>query len=143
VKVLVLICVSTALIGRCFWIDRAFRETMKSNYEFKRMHTAPGTLKSISGAANKSSVESDGWRTYTVCFTLDSFSDLARNLQQEYAETERSRMTRDGPRCIQVRDGRSVEGTPGEAIQVDYLIYGHGAIAVERLVIQGQQMRAL
>jgi hypothetical protein len=143
VKVLVFVCVSAALIGGYFWIDRPFRESMKSNYEFKRMHTAPGTLKSISGPANKSSVEGGDMRTYTVCFTLDSFSDLTRDLQQEYAEAERSRMTRDGPRCIQARDRRSVEGTPGEAIQVNYLIDGQGAITVERLVIQGQQLSAL
>jgi hypothetical protein len=146
IKVLVVGGVLTASIG-CyfgyFWIDRRFRESMASSYEVKRMHVAPGTLKSISGADNKKIAKSDSPREYTVCFSIDSFSDVPRDLQSEYEEVERTRTSKDGPRCIRERNQSSIDGTPGQAIQICYLLYGQGAITVERLVIRGQELNAL
>jgi hypothetical protein len=132
-----------ALIGGYLWIDRRFRESMASSYEFKRMHVAPGTLKSISGADNQTPAETNSPREYTVCFSINSFSDVPRDLQSEYEEVERTRLAKDGPRCIQERNQGSIDGTVGEAIQVYYLIYGQGAITVERLLIRGQDLNAL
>jgi hypothetical protein len=143
IKVLVVGGVSAALIGGYFWIDRTFRESMASSYEFKRMHVAPGTLTSISGADNKTLAETNSPREYTVCFSIDSFSDVPRDLQSEYEEVERRRTAKDGPRCIRERSQASIDGTPGQSIQVYYLLYGKGAITVERLVIRGQELNAL
>lgn len=116
---------------------------MTANYEFKRGHVAPGTLKSISAAEINTTVEDDNSRTYTVCFTIDSFPDVPRDLQSEYAQAERERMAKDGPRCIRARSQRPIDGRPEEAIRVYYLIYGHGAITVERLTIQGGELNAM
>ena len=111
-RVLALVCVLAVLIGGYFWLDWKFRGATASNYEFKRMHVAPGALKSISEGAAASP---------TMCFTIDSFSDIPHDLQAQYAEAERSRTARDGPRCIQVSGQRSsIAGMPGEAIQVYY-----------------------
>jgi hypothetical protein len=141
-KVLAVGGVLAALTGGYFWIDRTFRESMPSTYEFKRMHVAPGTLTSISGAVNKPLAETNSPREFTVCF-FDSFSDVPPNLQSEYEEFERTRTAKDGPRCIRERNQRSIDGTPGQAIQIYYLLYGKGAITVERLVIRGQELNAL
>jgi len=135
-------CVSAVLIGGYFWIDRNFHNVTTANYEFKRMHVAPGTLKSVSAVDTKTPV-GDSVRTYTVCFTIDSFSDVPRDLQSEYAQAERTRIANDGPRCLRVRNQRSIEGTPEEAVQVYYLLYGHGAITVERLRIRSQELNAM
>ena len=116
---------------------------MASSYEFKRMHVAAGTLKSISRADNQTPPETDSPREYTVCFSINSFSDVPRDLQSEYEEVERARMAKDGPRCIRERNQGSFNGTPGETIQVYYLIYGQGAITVERLAIRGHYLNAL
>jgi len=142
-KVLVVGGVLAALIGSYFWIDRKFRESMASSVEFKRMHVAPGTLTSISGADNKTLADTNKPREYTVCFSIDSFSDLSRDLHSEYEEVKRTRTAKDGPRCIRARYQSSIDGTPGQRIQVYYLLYGKGAITVERLVIQGQELNVL
>ena len=134
-RVLALVCVLAVLIGGYFWLDRKFHEAVASNYEFKRMHVAPGALKSISEGAAASP---------TMCFTIDSFSDIPHDLQAQYAEAERSRTAKDGPRCIRVSGQRSpIAGMPGEAIQVYYLLYGHGVITVERVAIRGQELNAM
>ncbi len=143
IKVLVVGGVLAALIGGYFWIDRKFRESMASSYEFKRIHLAQGTLKSISGANNKTAAETNSPREYTVCFSIDSFSDVPRDLQSKYEEVERTRTAKEGPRCIRERNQSSIKGTPGQAIQVYYLLYGQGAITVERLVIRDQELNAL
>ena len=145
-KVLIVGGAIAALVGVCFgyfWIDGRFRESMASSYEFKRMHVAPGTLKSISAADNKTLAESNGPREHTLCFSIDSFSDVPLDLQSEYEEVERTRTAKEGPRCIRARNQSSIDGTPGQAIQVYYLLYGQGAITVERLVIRGQELNAL
>jgi hypothetical protein len=140
---LIVVCGSAALIGGYLWIDRKFHNVMTTNYEFKRVHMAPGTLKSVSAADIQTPVEGDGTRTYTVCFTIDSFSDVPRDLQSEYEQAERTRTAKDGPRCIRVSNQRSIDGTPKEPIQVYYLLYGQGTITVERLVIGGKELSAM
>ena len=138
--------VLAALIGGYFgyfWIERAFRDSTKSNYEFKRLHVAAGTLKSVSMMDIKTPDKGDSTRTYTVCFTINSFSDVPRDLQSEYEVAERRRATNDGPRCIRVSNQRSIDGTPQEAILVYYLIYGQGVITVQRLLIRGQELDSI
>ena len=143
IKVPVILGVLTALIGGYFLIDCRFREATASSYEFKRMHVARGTLKSISGADSKTPAGTDTRREYTVCFSVDSFSDVPSDLQSEYSGAERAHTAKDGPRCIRGSNQNSIGGTPGEAIQVYYLLYGQGEITVERLVIRGQELNAL
>jgi hypothetical protein len=140
-RMLAFVCVLAVLIGGYFWLDRKVRRDMAFNYEFKRMHVAPGTLRSISGGASTSSSA----HAPTVCFTIDSFSDIPHDLQAEYAAAERSRTAKDGPRCIQVSDQRSssIAGMPGESIQVYYLLYGHGVIDVESVAVRGQELKAM
>ena len=142
-KVLVVGGVLAALICGYLWIDRRFRESMASSNEFKRLLFAPGTLKSVSGADNRTPAETNSPREYAVCFSINSFSDVPRDMQSEYEEVERTRMAKEGPRCIRERNQSSIDGTPGEAIQVYYFIYGQGTITVERLVIRGQDLNAL
>lgn len=142
-KVLALVCIFAALIGGYFWIDREFRAAMASSNEFKRMHVAPGTLKSVSGTANRTPTKTESVRVYNVCFAIDSFSDVPPDLEPEYAAAERSRTAKDGPRCIRVSHQHSIDGTPGEAIRVYYLLEGHGAISVERLTIGDEELNAI
>jgi hypothetical protein len=49
---------------------------MVAGIEFKRMNLAPGTVKSISSPVDDSPAVSEAAHAYSVCFTVDSFSDV-------------------------------------------------------------------
>lgn len=125
------------------WADRMFRTSMAENIEFKRMHHAPGKVLSFSIMKPAQQVHGigEGSPQYKICFSINSFSDIPSGLQEEYAAAERARSLKDGPQCIISRHtSLPANMKPGDALEVDYLLYGKGVITVERLVASGQDI---
>jgi hypothetical protein len=118
---------------------------MAASYEFKRSHTAPGTVTSfqvLRKTPNDAGAQTSG--VSTVCFTIDSFSDLPNDLQAEYADAERARVAKEGPRCITARDPTGqIQVAPGDPIKIDYLLANSGVIEVSRVVVHGHELSAM
>lgn len=125
--------------------DQAFRRSMHANYEFKRMHVAPGTIVNFTDSSQIA--QRTGGKVlgeYTVCFSIDSFSDVPSDLQAEYADAERARVAKQGPECITAHDqSGQIRTVPGDSIEVYYLLYGNGKITVEGVVVHGQELQAM
>jgi hypothetical protein len=76
-----------------------------------------------------------------ICFSIDSFADIPRDLQEEYARAERLRTAKEGPRCIITHQAlHHSDLKPGDPIEVDFLLYGGGVITVSRIVAYGQDL---
>ena len=125
--------------------DWAFRRAMAASSEFKRMHVAPGTIINFSGSSQGAQRRGGtDPEVYTVCFSIDSFSDVPSDLQAEFANAERARVAKNGPECITAYDPTGqIRAVPGDSIEVYYLLYGNGVITVERVVVHGQELRAM
>jgi hypothetical protein len=120
--------------------DRTFTRSMAASYEFKRAHTAPGTV--IRFEVPSQSAEQTT-SVFTLCFSIDSFSDVPRDLQAEYADAERARVAKEGPRCIAAHDpSGQLKVATGDPIEVVYLLENGGVIDVPRVVIHGKELIA-
>jgi len=124
---------------------RAFKRSMAASYEFKRGHIAPGTVTSfqvLRKSTNDAGAQTTG--VSTVCFTIDSFSDVPNDLQTEYADAERARMAKEGPMCITARGPiGQIQMAPGNPIKIEYLLENSGVIDVSTVVIHGQELSAM
>lgn len=141
----VLLASAVAAVAVYRWADGMFRARMHENYEFKRMHVSSGEVISISkvklGQQGKDSGED--LPNYKICFSIDSFSDIPSDLQEEYAAAEKARTIKEGPQCIVSRQTSLPSNLkPGDALEVNYLLYGRGVITVERLVVAGKDIGA-
>ena len=118
---------------------------MAASYEFKRGHIAPGTVTSfqvLRNAPNDAGAKTTG--VSTVCFAIDSFSDVPNDLQTEYAGAERARVAKEGPRCITARDpSGQIQIAPGDPIKIEYLLENSGVIDVSTVVIHGRELSAM
>ena len=72
---------------------------MAANYEFKRVHVSNGRVLSVSPIEpGKESGQNTGdYPHLKICFSIDSFSDIPRDLQEEYETAEKVRTAKEGP----------------------------------------------
>ena len=143
----IMVCVLLATVGVAVvayhWVDRLFRDRMAANYEFKRAHVSSGRVLSVSPIqqGKESGQNAGDFPHFKVCFSIDSFADIPRDLQEEYETAERLRTAKDGPRCIVPHEALHHSNLkPGDPIEVDYLLYGGGTITVSRIVVYGQEL---
>jgi hypothetical protein len=143
--VCLLLASAFATVAAYRWADGMFRARMHENYEFKRMHVSSGRVVSVSKVKLGQQGEGSGEDSphYKICFSIDSFSDIPSDLQEEYAAAERARTIKEGPHCIISRQTSLPSNLkPGDALEVNYLLYGSGVITVERLVVAGKDIDA-
>lgn len=144
----IIVCVLLASVGYAAvaayqWADRLFRDQMAANYEFKREHVSSAKVLSVSpiepGKASGQNVED--FPHFKICFSIDSFTDIPRDLQKEYETAEKIRRAKDGPMCIVPHQAlRDTDLKPGEPIEVYYLLYGRGIALPTRIVVEGQEL---
>jgi len=118
---------------------------MAASYDLKRSHIAPGTVTSfqVHRKPPNDAVPQTA-EVSSVCFTIDSFSDVSSEFRAEYANAERARVTKEGPRCITAHDPSGhIQVTPGDPIKVFYLLYNSGVITVSTVVVHGQELSAM
>ena len=147
-RISIIVCVLLASVGGAavaayHWVDKLFRDRMAANYEFKRMHVSTGRVLSVSPIeiGNESGQNKEDFGHFKICFTIDSFMDAPRDLQEEYEAAEKARTAQDGPRCIIPHEAlRHTDLKPGDPMEVNYLLNGRGAVSVYRLVIYGQEL---
>jgi hypothetical protein len=135
--------VGAAAVVAYHWADRLFRNNLAANYEFKRVHVSNGRVLSVSPIepGKESGKNTEDLPHLKICFSIDSFSDIPRNLREEYETAEKVRIVKEGPRCIIPHQKlRDTDLKPGDPIEVDYLLYGKGVAIPSRIVVQGQDL---
>lgn len=147
VRLLITVCALLALVGVAIVVyrraDRKFHDRMAESYEFKRTHVSSGTVLSITPVqvGKEPERDVDNFPHFKICFSIDSFKDVPRDLQEQYQTAEKLRTAREGPRCMVPREVlRHRDLKPGDAIEVDYLLYGSGIITISRIVVRGQDL---
>jgi hypothetical protein len=125
------------------WADRIFRDRRAANYEFKRAHISSGRILSVLQIepGKDSEQNTKGFPHFKICFSIDSFKDIPRDLQEEYETAEKIRTIQEGPMCIVPHQAlRDIDLKPGEPIEVYYLLYGRGVALPTRIVVHGQEL---
>lgn len=138
-----LVSIGCAAVAAYHWADRLLRDRMAANYAFKRVHVSSGKVLSVSPSqqGNESGLDAGNFPHFKICFSIDSFADIPRDLQDEYDTAERVRIAKEGPRCIIPHEAlRHSDLKSGDPIEVNYLLYGRGVITVSRLVVYGQDL---
>jgi hypothetical protein len=116
---------------------------MAANYEFKREHVSSGKVLSVSPIepGKESGKNTGDFPHLKICFSIDSFTDIPRDLQEEYETAEKIRFAKEGPQCIIPHQAlRHTDLKPGDPVEVDYLLYGRGVAIPSRIVVYGQDL---
>ncbi len=147
VRLLITVCILLAIVVLAIVVsrraDRRFHDRMAQSYEFKRTHISGGTVLSFTPVqvAKGSGRDGENFPHFKICFSIDSFEDIPRDLQAQYQTAEKLRTAKEGPRCMVPHEElRHGDLKPGDTIEVDYLLYGSGVITVSRIVVYGQDL---
>jgi hypothetical protein len=118
------------------WADSRFRADMAVAIRHKSGQHAPGTVLTVSKTELKEKLPS-----VRICFTIDSFSEVAIEDRSDYERAERARQKAEGPRCeksyaIPFADSLK----PGDHLDVSFTLENGNRVAVSRLSANGQEL---
>jgi hypothetical protein len=97
---------------------------------------APGTVLTVSRIQSNEKLA-----PVRICFSIDSFSEVATEDRNEYQQAERARQMAEGPRCITSYSHPFAESLkPGDHLYISFTLENGGQIAVTGISANGQDL---
>lgn len=118
------------------WADGRFRADMAVANRHKSGQHAPGTVLTVSRIQSKEKLV-----PVRICFSIDSFSEVAIEDRDVYERAERTRQKTEGPRCETSYAHPFTDSLkPGDHLDISFTLENGGHIAVSGLSANGHDL---